>query len=393
MKEAEKTLEDAKKAASAEGVDPTSTTETTAQKTLKSAQEAYDKAVESYNNALNEYNSVQQSRYDTIKMRMDKRESAVTELEEKIEEHKEIMSDCSEKMSDYKSEMDSYNEDYNELYGNLDEEGIAEKTEKLKSDIKSAEYELEKLKLNQSGQLLAAEQSKDTALLEASMAQSEYDLAVQEINKSVSDKQDEYDRLNEEYETLLENIGDGLYVYADCDGLVSSVNIAEGDTINTNMTLASIMDSSEVYVSVAVAEEDISSLSVGQEAAVTFSAYENAEISGEIDTIAVEPSRSSGSVSYEVTVKVTPSENITVYEGMTCDVTFLQKQVSDVIYVNIQAVKYIGNGKSAVLVYDSRGNVTEKEVVTGFTDGRYVEIISGLEQGDVVLAESAVSRK
>ena len=84
-----------------------------------------------------------------------------------------------------------------------------------------------------------------------------------------------------------------------------------------NQTVASLMDSSEVYVSVSVSEDDISTLTVGQASSVSLSAYDGMNVDGEIDTIAVEPSRSSGSVSYAVSVKIYPSENVKIYEGMT----------------------------------------------------------------------------
>ena len=396
--EAKETLDEAKeKLAQVESQyssdsDSENSSVSSAEKSVESAEESYTKAKKAYTEAYNAYNSVKQSRYATIKMNKDKYQDAISEIEDKIESYKEMMSEYSEKMSEYKEKFDDYNSDYVDLYENLDGDSISEKIEKLKSEIENAEYELEKLQLSEANSLLSAEKDMQTSLINAENAEAVYNRTVQEINDNISDKQDAYDTLLEEYEELLENIGDGLYVYADCDGAVSAVNIEAGDTIMSNMTIATIMDSSEIYVSVSVAEDDISSLTVGQEASVVFSAYENVTLDAEIDTIAVEPSRSSGSVTYEVTVKVTPNENIKIYEGMTCEITFIQKQVSDIIYVNVQAVEYKGNGMSTVLVYDEKGNAVEKEVVTGFTDGRYVEIISGIEAGETVLAESAVNR-
>ena len=40
---------------------------------------------------------------------------------------------------------------------------------------------------------------------------------------------------------------------------------------------------------------------------------------------------------------------------------------------------------------DESGNVQEKDVVTGFSDGVNVEIVEGLSEGDVVLIESKVN--
>lgn len=368
--------------------------------TLKSAQEKYEDAADAYNEAYNAYNSTEQSKYATILQRMKKYENKVTAAQNKVNEYKEMMEEYSEKMeeyskkmSKYKSEFDGYDSDYKELYGNMDGEDISEKIADLKSQIESAEYELEKLETNSDGSMLSAEQTLNGSVLGASTAAEIYSQTVEQINSGIEEKRENYNKLEKEYNTLLEDMGDGIFIYADCSGYVASVNISAGDTIMENQTVASLMDSSEVYVSVSVSEDDISALTVGQAASVSLSAYEGMTVDGEIDTIAVEPSRSSGSVSYAVSVKIYPSENVKIYEGMTCDVTFLQKRVSDVVYVNVQAVNYKGGGVSAVLVYGADGEITEKEVVTGFSDGRYVEIISGLSAGDKVLAESAVKSK
>lgn len=376
------------------------TTSQNSNNTLKSAQEKYEDAVDAYNEAYNAYDSSAKSKYATILQRKEIRENKVTTAENKVNEYKEMMKEYSEKMeeyskemSKYKTEFDDYNSDYTELYGNMDSEGISEKISDLKSQIESAEYELEKLETNSGGSMLAAEQTLNGSVLEASTAAEIYDQTVEQINSGVEEKRENYNKLEKEYNTLLEDMGDGIFIYADCDGYAASVNISAGDTIMENQTVVSLMDSSEVYVSVSVSEDDISALTVEQAASVSLSAYEGITVDGLIDTIAVEPSRSSGSVSYAVSVKIYPSENVKIYEGMTCDVTFLQKRVTDVVYVNVQAVSYKGGGISTVLVYGADGEVTEKEVVTGFSDGRYVEIISGLSAGDKVLAESAVKSK
>ncbi|MCM1023875.1 MAG: efflux RND transporter periplasmic adaptor subunit [Prevotella sp.] len=404
LDEASKALEKANSSdgstdADSASADKTGGTSQSTDSSLTSAQKKYDEALEDYNEACAAYGSPEKSLYLTIEMRKEEYEKKVTAAEDKIEDYKEMMEEYSEMMSDYskemskyKSEFDEYDSDYKEIYGNMDGEDIAEKISSLKDDIEKAEYELEKLTLNAGDSEFSAEQDKNNAILGASTAKETYDQTVAQINRSVSDKRESLEKLEKEYNTLLENMGGGIYIYADCDGAVASVNISAGNTIGANQTVASIMDSSEVYVSVSVSEDDIAALSVGQAASVTLSAYEGVTIDGEVDTIAVEPSRSSGSVSYAVSVKINPSENITVYEGMTCDVTFLQKQVSNVVYVNVQAVRYKGNGVSAVLVYDENGDVAEREVVTGFSDGRYVEIVSGLSAGDTVLAESSVIR-
>ena len=77
---------------------------------------------------------------------------------------------------------------------------------------------------------------------------------------------------------------------------------------------------------------------------------------------------------------------------MSGEVTLIQKQVQGVLYLANQAIIFEA-GKSYVLKKGTNENGIKTEVSTGFSNGRYVEILSGLNNGDTVLAESAVSQK
>ena len=75
---------------------------------------------------------------------------------------------------------------------------------------------------------------------------------------------------------------------------------------------------------------------------------------------------------------------------MTSEVTFITKETKEVTYVLNRAINRDGT-RSFVYLYDENGNVVEKDVQTGFSDGINVEITDGLVEGDVVLIESKVS--
>ena len=76
-------------------------------------------------------------------------------------------------------------------------------------------------------------------------------------------------------------------------------------------------------------------------------------------------------------------------KGMTGDITFITKETQEVMYVSNRAVTRDGK-KSYVKVKDENGNIKITEVKTGFSDGVNVEIIEGLNVGDVVLIESKI---
>jgi HlyD family secretion protein len=49
------------------------------------------------------------------------------------------------------------------------------------------------------------------------------------------------------------------------------------------------------------------------------------------------------------------------------------------------------SGKQYLLIKQEEGEPLKTEVVTGFSDGVSVEVVSGVEEGDVALIESKVS--
>lgn len=377
--------------------------------------QSFSQASEKYNKLAKEYDEKYSASESTITNKIDSYESKIKTQEQKMSKYSEMMDEYktntldpySEKMSDYQADVmqpysdiiSDYQDEYNEFktefqdkYGNLDESDINEQISSLTSSLESDALSIDKANNNYTQSSISAEQERDSAKTKAELAKDVYDNAVAQINSDLESAKEAYDELVDEYNTFLEEIDAGGYVYAPCSGIISSVSVSEGDSYTANQPLAVIMDSQTAYISLAVSENDISSLSVGQECEIVLSAFENKSFSGEIDTISAEPARSSGSVSYTVTVKMESDGNINIREGMTADVTFLEKQVKDVLYVNVRAVNY-HDGSNWVTVYNVDGNPVEKAIKTGFSDGRYVEIIDGLSAGDKVTAESAVTSR
>jgi macrolide-specific efflux system membrane fusion protein len=89
----------------------------------------------------------------------------------------------------------------------------------------------------------------------------------------------------------------------------------------------------------------------------------------------------SGAAQFPVTVDVT-GRPTGLYAGSTADVAITVKQADDVLAVNSQALHTDGD---TTYVYVMHGSKRTKQVVTvGETYGANTEIVSGLEDGDVV---------
>lgn len=248
---------------------------------------------------------------------------------------------------------------------------------------------------------LSATQQKETSKSSANTAQSEYELTSIELEQTVEAAQETYDELAAQIEEVKALLTEDGIIYAPCNGFVASVVVAEGDEVevfidtDTNIirayaSILTMTDIANVYVPITISEEDILNVSIGQEASVTMTAFPNRTFDAEVDAITVESSRSgAATVSYTVNVVFSEENELDMLEGMSAEVTLVQRAAEDVLYINNQAITFSG-GVSTVLVRTEDGGTQTRRVLTGFTDGRYVEILSGLEEGDTVLVESAV---
>lgn len=369
---------------------------TSAESKYETASAALTKAYNTYSAAKTAYSGYYVTLGEQISDKIEDYEDKISAAEQVCKAHRKItdaykseMDDFNSDISDYREEYEDYKSDFTDIYGNNDADSISDSIEKLKSDISSAQLNIESSAVSESSDSLNAKQEAQSAQSAAELAELTYERTISSLESDVETKQDEYDSLVEEYAEFCENAGDDGVIYAPIDGIVSSVSVSEGDSIMQNATIVTLMDTSSVYLSTSVSEEDITALTVGQECTVSLTAYDNKNFSGEIDTISAEPARSSGSVSYTVTVKLDTRNSLNVLEGMSGDVTFLQHQVTDVLTVNVNAITF-RDGHSYVKVYDDSGNIVEKEVQTGFTDGRSVEI-TGVSAGDKLLAEITLS--
>ena len=294
------------------------------------------------------------------------------------------------------AEIDAAQEEYDyqfalaDYYYSLVQAGDNSYAEKLsQAEAKKAEAK-EAITLaenNYTTKALEAKKEYEETILEYNNAGSQYAIDVNGIDSDVDSAQETLTEAKEALETFEAFIGDGN-VYAEYTGKLLSVGYAAGDSLSTDTDIATYSDATAVTMTVSVSQEDISQVAIGDAVLIQLTAYEGEEFEGVVSGMETSTSSGSSTVSYNVTV--TFSGDVSkIYADMTGNVTFIQKQVSDVIYVSNKAVINEGT-TSYVKVKDADGNFTKVQVITGFSDGINVEIVSGLEEGDIAIIESQV---
>lgn len=174
-------------------------------------------------------------------------------------------------------------------------------------------------------------------------------------------------------------------LYSKLDGIVLSIPPVEGEMTAGKPIVAQIGNPEKITASIQVSQADISEIEVGQPVQFTLNAYPTQTLQGIVTDVQLAP-KNANPVEYTVYASIDTQEDVLLLEGMTFSAQLIQKQVKDVLCLSNKAIQLKG-GKQIVLLKNKEGKLFEQEIQTGFSDGRYSEILSGLSEGVTVYVE------
>lgn len=179
----------------------------------------------------------------------------------------------------------------------------------------------------------------------------------------------------------LMRLSDGTNLKASFDGQVNAIFVEVGDKVSMGESLIQIVDFNNMTVSLRVDEYDISSVQVGQECNVTVKAL-NETFPSSISHINRVSSSMGNTAYYSVTAELSVSEK--VLPGMQATVSIPQEEALNSVILRHDALSFAGNNSAYVLMYDENKVLQQVPVEIGIQNDSYVEIKSGLKEGDEV---------
>lgn len=185
----------------------------------------------------------------------------------------------------------------------------------------------------------------------------------------------------------LVRLSNGETITADFAGRVNKVSVEEGDEVTPGTELVQIADFTHMLVSFRVDEYDISDVSVGQACTVTVTSLEKTFEStiAAIDYI----SASGGNVAYYTATAYVDVDDATVLPGMQVTVSITQEEAKDVVILKVDAVSFDVTNQAFVWIKGDSGELEQKYITTGVSNGNYIEVTEGLSDGDEVYVEAA----
>jgi HlyD family secretion protein len=209
-----------------------------------------------------------------------------------------------------------------------------------------------------------ADQQLDADRTDYSVAQATYDDAVSQLNETV--------------------------IRSPINGQVIGKPIPAGQAVapglSSPMVLMTIADMSKMQIQTQVDESDIGRIQLGQKVTFTVDAYPGKSFSGTVSNISQKANVVQNVVYYSVLVDVDAADNL-LKPTMTARVSINVAENKNVLVVPLAAVK-ANNGQQYVMVVQN-GKIKNTPVATGLATEDKIEILSGLVEGDQIVASQA----
>lgn len=183
---------------------------------------------------------------------------------------------------------------------------------------------------------------------------------------------------------------DNYIIQSPIEGTVIDKTFKQGDKISEGgKQLCTIFDLRYLSFTMYVDELDIKKVEVGQKVQITADAVEGRTFEGQITKVSINGTTANGATTYPVTVRI--DETGELLPGMNVDASVVMAEAKDVLTVPVEAVGRDGQ----ILVKTSDAPEAEsdgtlpagyvyQEVTLGLNDDDYIEIVTGLTEGDQV---------
>lgn len=176
-----------------------------------------------------------------------------------------------------------------------------------------------------------------------------------------------------------------LTLRAPASGIVVEKNVVQGDRIMPGMTVYRIANLSRVWIEADVFEKDLTLVSEGQSARLTFEAFPGRTFSSRVTY--VYPTVSMRSRTARIRLEL-PNPGLDLKPGMYASIDLAVPPGEPTAVVPRSAV--IETGERALVFVQGTGSMLHpREVVVGRTSGQFTEILRGVSAGEQVVSSAA----
>ena len=171
-------------------------------------------------------------------------------------------------------------------------------------------------------------------------------------------------------------------IIAPFSGVLGYTGLTEDILISNNIFIITLDDNSTIYSDIKIPENYSASIKIGLPVDVKLSSFKNKTFSGEVDFVSSRINADTRSLLSRIKVENT---NLELISGSLLEVS-VKFNLRNSLSVPDTSVMIEGD-KSYVYKINDENIANKTEVKTGIRDNKNIEIISGLSEGEIIVAE------
>ena len=210
-------------------------------------------------------------------------------------------------------------------------------------------------------------------------------MAGSDVQQTIQEKLDKIRELESKVRKL-ESIFPMLELTAPMDGLIASIDRQPGEATTPGDWLGYVYTTSRMAMSTEVDDIDVIYVTQGSKVNVTVDAVPGEIYEAEVMDVSTRGSGGSGISKFYVYIEVVGGPKLR--PGMQANGYIDAGSAENVLLVPIEAI-FQEESRNKVEILDANGEAQVVNVEIGLMNDRYAEVISGLEEGDVVITGSS----
>ena len=171
-------------------------------------------------------------------------------------------------------------------------------------------------------------------------------------------------------------------ITAPFDGVLGYTGLTEDILLSNNILIITLDDNSIIYSDIKIPENYSVYIKKGLPVEVRLTSYKNKIFEGEVDFVSSRISADTRSLLSRIKIN---NKDLELISGSLLEVT-VKFNLRNSLSVPDTSVMVEGD-KSYVYKIDNENTANKTEVKTGLRDDKNIEIISGLTEGDIIVAE------
>jgi RND family efflux transporter MFP subunit len=176
-------------------------------------------------------------------------------------------------------------------------------------------------------------------------------------------------------------------IIASIDGVVTERQKTAGEYVTTGTVLATITNVNTLKANVNVPESQVLQMKKGQKASITVQAYPEEHFTGTVNYISPKGDENHN---YIVQLAVTNTGSMLLKAGLYVDVQFkLAENNRSLLLINKNAL--VEGVKNPYVFVFKKGVVEKRKLTTGTEYGDYIEVKSGLSEGELVVTSGQIN--